>query len=82
MPGFLKNGIGGVIAGALGGELGFSEFLMGDCKVGFEIGPSFLNEEATSPIVASVGKYASLEDNVVGVGHDLLWRVGCIGRGG
>jgi hypothetical protein len=69
-------------ASALGCDLRLLEFLVGDSKVGFEAGPSFIGDWELLPVAAGISKKAGLEDSVIGICKDSGWSIGSISGSG
>jgi hypothetical protein len=58
----LGSGVGGVITGLLGRDLGFTEFPMGNCKIDLELDSCFLDCWVTASFAEGFWKHACCKD--------------------
>ena len=65
-----------MISCSLSGGLGDVQVSLGFGEVSLEVGPGFVSRGFAAPVLASIIVQASLEDQVVSIGEDLL-----VGRG-
>ena len=72
------HGIGLMVASGLGGALGDAQVGLSFGEVSFEVGPGFVGWGFAAPVLTSIIVESSFEDQVVGVGEDLLVRVGLL----